>query len=68
VYQNFNPYSDPMYMPFSRMPMHMPQAPELMLVRAYVIDQPYTGLLPLNEALEKGTLFPNLVVPFPKQR
>jgi hypothetical protein len=68
VYQNFIPYADPMYMPFSRMPMAMPQAGELMLVRAYVLDQPYIGLLPLNEALGKGTIFPNLVVPFPQQR
>lgn len=68
MYQNFIPYQDPMYIPFSRMPMPMPPTNELMLVRAYVLRQPYTGLLPLGEALAKGTLFPNLVVPFPNQR
>lgn len=70
MYQNFIPCQDPMYMPFSRMPMPMPmpQATELMLVRAYVLDQPYIGLLPLGEALVEGTIFPNLVVPFPNQR
>lgn len=68
MYQNFIPYQDPMYVPFSRMPMPMPPTNELMLARAYIPNQPYIGLLPLDEALEKGTLFPNLVVPFPKQR
>lgn len=63
MYQNFMPCPDQMYMPFSRMPM--PHADEIMLVRAYIPDQPYIGLLPLHEALAKGTIFPNLVVPFP---
>ncbi|KYH28673.1 MULTISPECIES: spore coat associated protein CotJA [Clostridium] len=66
MYQNFMPCPDPVYMPFSRMPM--PEMGDLMLARAYVPDQPYIGLLPLNEALAKGTVFPNLVVPFPHKR
>jgi hypothetical protein len=36
------------------------------LARAYVPMQPYIGLLPLNIALKKGTIFPNLVMPFPE--
>ncbi|RMC92896.1 spore coat associated protein CotJA [Clostridium autoethanogenum] len=36
------------------------------LARAYVPMQPYIGLLPLNMALKKGTIFPNLVMPFPE--
>jgi hypothetical protein len=35
------------------------------LARAYIPDQPYTGLFPLSEALRKGTIFPNLYIPFP---
>lgn len=66
MYQNFMPCPDPMYMPFSRMPME--PVGDLMLVRAYVPDQPYIGLLPLPEAIAKGTIFPNLVVPFPHER
>ncbi|WP_242943890.1 spore coat associated protein CotJA [Clostridium homopropionicum] len=38
---------------------------ELELVRAYVVRQPYTGLFPLSEALHKGTIFPNLYMPYP---
>ncbi|TDT63298.1 spore coat associated protein CotJA [Fonticella tunisiensis] len=36
----------------------------LMLARAYVPDQPYIGILPLDEALKKGVLFPNLDIPY----
>ena len=35
------------------------------LARAYVPRQPYVGLFPLKEALRKGTLFPNLYIPYP---
>lgn len=34
------------------------------LARAYVPRQPFTGMFPLNEALKKGTLFPNLYIPY----
>lgn len=34
------------------------------LARAYVPMQPYIGLLPLNIALKKGTVFPNLVTSY----
>jgi hypothetical protein len=38
----------------------------LMLARAYVLDQPYTGLFSLDMALNVGTLFPNMYEAFPK--
>lgn len=31
--------------------------------RAYVIDQPYVGILPYAEGLRKGTIFPNIILP-----
>lgn len=37
----------------------------MQLARAYVPLQPYIGLFPLDEALRKGTLFPNLYIPYP---
>lgn len=67
MYQNFLPCPDPNYMPFFRGPMQ-PDCHQLMLARAYIPDQPYIGLLPLGQALMKGTIFPNLVVPFPYER
>jgi hypothetical protein len=36
----------------------------MMLTRAYIPDQPYIGMFPLEEALRKGTIFPNLAVPY----
>jgi len=36
----------------------------LQLARAYVPYQPYIGLYPLGEALIKGTIFPNLYIPY----
>ncbi|HHW67296.1 MAG TPA: spore coat associated protein CotJA [Epulopiscium sp.] len=44
------------------MPMYMPK--DVKLARAYVPDQPYERLFPLNEALMKGTLFANLYQPY----
>lgn len=44
--------------PVSSAPMRM------MLTRAYVPDQPYIGMFPLEEALRKGTIFPNLAIPY----
>ena len=38
----------------------------LMLARAYVLSQPYTGLFSLETALKVGTVFPNLFEAFPK--
>jgi hypothetical protein len=46
------------------MPMPKAQVVEMQLARAYVPDQPYIGLLPLSEALIKGTIFPNLAIPY----
>ena len=40
----------------------------LQLARAYVPDQPYTGLFQLDMALRVGTLFPNMYEAFPKIR
>lgn len=37
---------------------------EMMLARAYVPAQPYTDSFPLDAALRKGTLFPNLYMPY----
>ena len=34
------------------------------LAHAYVPDQPYIALFPLDEALKKGTIFPNLYMPY----
>jgi hypothetical protein len=44
-----------------------PQAPimDKKLARVYIVPQPFIGMLPLGEALKKGTLFPNLVMPEP---
>lgn len=38
----------------------------LQLARVYIPLQPFIGLLPLNEALKQGTIFPNLVMPYKK--
>ncbi|MEL7565619.1 MAG: spore coat associated protein CotJA [Dehalobacterium sp.] len=34
------------------------------LAQAWVPDQPYECLFPLDEALEKGTIFPSLYQPY----
>lgn len=34
--------------------------------RAYVPIQPFIGLLPLDLALKKGTVFPNINVDYPR--
>lgn len=46
-------------------PMPKPHVIDMQLARAYVPDMPYIGLLPLSEALMKGTIFPNLAIPYP---
>lgn len=35
------------------------------IARAYIPDQPYVGMFPLDEAFKKGVLFPNLYIPYP---
>lgn len=37
---------------------------KMQLARAYVPDQPYIGMFPPEEALKKGTIFPNLAIPY----
>ncbi|MDD2498186.1 MAG: spore coat associated protein CotJA [Bacillota bacterium] len=37
---------------------------DLKLAQAYVPDQPYERLFPLDEALERGTIFPSLYRPY----
>lgn len=50
---------------YNNMPMYLPlEMDNLQLATAYVLDQPYTDKYPLDEALEKGTLFPNLYRPY----
>ena len=64
--QNYAPFFAPQQM---RNPMSQQIMPiTLMLARAYVPDQPYTGLFPLDMALSVGTLFPNMYEAFPKIR
>lgn len=63
MYQNFIPYPDPMYIPGARLPM--PEFGKMELARAYVPDQPYVGIFPVEEAIYKGTVFPNLHAAFP---
>lgn len=36
----------------------------IQLTRAFVPDQPYTDIFPPEEALRRGTLFPNLAIPY----
>lgn len=56
-YSKFNPYQ-PLARDSEKVPMRM------MLTRAYVPDQPYIGMFPLEEGLRKGTIFPNLAIPY----
>jgi hypothetical protein len=50
--------------PYHRSAQPQPKMISMQLARAYVPDQPYSGLFPLDEALKKGTLFPNLAFPY----
>lgn len=53
----------------NNMPMHEPmRMGDLELARVYVVSQPYVGMFPLDEALEKGSLFPNLYKPYKKYK
>ncbi|WP_089612243.1 spore coat associated protein CotJA [Dehalobacterium formicoaceticum] len=47
-------------------PMPSPM-PGIRLAQAWVPHQPYECLFPLNEALIKGTIFPNLYQPYKKK-
>ncbi len=62
--KKFIPYNVGQCMPN---PYAMPLPPIIprRLAEAYVADQPYTGLLPINLALKKGTIFPNMLASFP---
>ncbi|UZQ51937.1 spore coat associated protein CotJA [Clostridium kluyveri] len=62
LYSRFIPYVNPQFMRNS----NLPPSSGRRLARAYVPMQPYIGLLPLNIALKKGTIFPNLVMPYPE--
>lgn len=33
--------------------------------RVYIVPQPFIGMFPLNIALKKGTVFPNINVNYP---
>jgi len=57
-----NPKNMPKQIP---MPMYMPK--DIKLARAYVPNQPYERLFPLDEALKKGTLFANLYQPYDRR-
>jgi hypothetical protein len=60
------PYVNPVYMRDAMYsPPNMPNMPNIQLARAYVPDQPYVGLFPPSEGLRKGTIFPNLYIPYP---
>lgn len=62
LYSRFIPCLNPQFM---RSPV-LPNTSNKQLARVYVPMQPYIGLLPLNVALKKGTVFPNLVMPYPE--
>ncbi|KXZ40663.1 Spore coat associated protein JA (CotJA) [Alkalithermobacter thermoalcaliphilus JW-YL-7 = DSM 7308] len=38
------------------------------LARAYVHAQPYIGMISLDEALKRGSVFPNLYQPYKKKK
>lgn len=64
MYDNFNPYFTPERKHKEKTKGH-PMVSNLKFARAYVPRQPYIGMFPINEALRKGMLFPNLYEPFP---
>lgn len=66
MYQPFVPNLDSTQM--KRDMYHPAMHHHLMLARAYVIDQPYTGLFTLDKALMVGTIFPNMYEAFPKRK
>jgi hypothetical protein len=65
VDQDFIPYFNPALMRYQK---HSPtMVMPLMLARAYVLNQPYTGLFSLEKALKVGTIFPNMYEAFPER-
>lgn len=58
------PYVNPIYMRGGSDDSGM-MGMDTKLARAYVPDQPYLGLFPLDEGLRKGIMFPNLYTPYP---
>ncbi|KGN03118.1 hypothetical protein Z969_02245 [Clostridium novyi A str. 4570] len=63
MYQNFMPYMNPMYMLNTRNAMQ-PRW-EMDLARIYFQPQPFVGIFPVDEAMYKGTVFPNLYAAYP---
>ncbi|KGM96570.1 hypothetical protein Z968_05900 [Clostridium novyi A str. 4552] len=63
MYQNFMPYINPMYMLNTR--NGMLQEREMDLARVYFKSQPFVGIFPVDEAMYKGTVFPNLYAAYP---
>lgn len=54
---------------FDQSPMYVPedtrvQKSTMRFARAYIINQPYVGISPLDVALKRGNLFPNLYLPY----
>lgn len=37
--------------------------PDIPLATAYIRNQPYVGLVPLDEGFQRGSMFPNLYQP-----
>lgn len=60
--QFYFPCMNPMYM---QKQIPIPGGIKITISRAFIPDQPYIKMFPLDEALQKGTLFPNLYVPYP---
>ncbi|MDP4145183.1 MAG: spore coat associated protein CotJA [Bacillota bacterium] len=62
MYDEFLPFFDPMFMrcPIEMEPMMIPIEMDKRLAKAYVLDQPFVGILPLEKALKRGTIFPNI--------
>lgn len=63
MYQNFLPCLNPMCMLDSR--YAIPQRAAMDLARIYFKDQPFVGIFPIDEAMYKGTVFPNLYAAYP---
>lgn len=40
------------------------EEPEIRLATAYIPNQPYVGLVPLQEGFHRGSMFPNLYQPY----
>jgi hypothetical protein len=52
---------------FRKHPTHYDNRPSFTgFARAYVPFQPFVGLFPLDLALKKGTVFPNINVDYPR--